>query len=150
MPPWLDWLDWLDWLEWDSIGAGILGKVLGLWFGFCVSLPRKLVALVVRNEERRPKGSWFRRLGEMAVSTLLTLGVWSVVTWKPVWTAAGAEGDRVLTVILIFVSAAWPISLVWIWFSKPKYRSVAANLQMRASHYSGSSRARATRVVPRF
>src|SRR5271157_4919859 len=141
MPPWLD---WLDWLEWDSIGAGILGKVLGLWFGFCVSLPRKLVALVVRNEERRPKGSWLRRLGEMAVSTLLTLGVWSVVTWKPAWTAAGAEGDRVLTVILIFVSTAWPISLVWIWFSKPKYRSVAASLQVRASHYSGSSRAKAT------
>ena len=141
MPPWLD---WLDWLEWDSIGAGILGKVLGLWFGFCVSLPRKLVALVVRNEERRPKWSWLRRVGKMAVSTLLTLGVWSVVTWKPVWTAAGAGGDRALTVILIFVSAAWPISLVWIWFSKPKYRSVAANLQMRASHYSTSSRARAT------
>jgi len=141
MPPWLD---WLDWLEWDSIGAGILGKVLGLWFGFCVSLPRKLVALVVRNEERRPKWSWLRRVGKMAVSTLLTLGVWSVVTWKPVWTAASAEGDRVLTVILIFVSAAWPISLVWIWFSRPKYRSVAANLQMRASHYSRSSRAKAT------
>jgi hypothetical protein len=136
--------DWPDWLWWDCIGAGILGRVLGLWFGFCVSLPTKLFALVARNEERRPKWSWLRRLGKMAVSTLFTLGVWSVVTWKPVWTAAGAEGDRVLTVVLIFVSAAWPISLVWIWFSKPKYRSVAASLQVRASHYSGSSKAKAT------
>jgi hypothetical protein len=141
MPPWLD---WLDWLEWDSIGAGILGKVLGLWFGFCVSLPRKLVALVVRNEERRPKRSWLRRVGKMAVSTFFTLGVWSVVTWKPFWAAAGAGGDRVLTVILVFVSAAWPISLVWIWFSKPKYRSFAANPHMRASNYSRSSGAKAT------
>jgi Protein of unknown function (DUF418) len=141
MPPWLD---WLDWLEWDSIGAGILGKILGLWFGFCVSLPRKLVALVVRNEQGRRRWSWLRRIGKMAVSTSLTLGVWTVVTWKPVWLAAGAEGDRVLTAVLIFVSATWPISLVWIWFSKPKYRSAAANLHMRASHYSRSSRAKAT------
>jgi hypothetical protein len=141
MPPWLD---WLDWLEWDSIGAGILGKILGLWFGFRVSLPRKLVALVVRNEQGRRRWSWLRRIGKMAVSTSLTLGVWTVVTWKPVWLAAGAEGDRVLTVVLIFVSATWPISLVWIWFSKPKYRSAAANLHMRASHYSRSSRAKAT------
>ncbi len=44
MPPWLD---WLDWLEWDSIGAGILGKVLGLWFGFCVSLPSVLSLIFV-------------------------------------------------------------------------------------------------------
>ena len=136
MPPWFDWPDYL--------GTDAMGQLIGLWLRFCVSLPRKLVALVVRNEERRPNWSWLRRLGKMAVSTLFTLGVWSVVTWKPVWTAAGAGGDRALTVILIFVSAAWPISLVWIWFSKPKYRSVAANLQMRASHYSTSSRARAT------
>jgi len=47
--------DWPDWLWWDCIGAGILGKVLGLWFGFCVSLPRKLAALVVRNEKRPPQ-----------------------------------------------------------------------------------------------
>lgn len=31
MPPWLD---WLDWLKWDCIGAGALGKILGVWFGF--------------------------------------------------------------------------------------------------------------------
>ena len=140
MPPWLD---WLDWLEWDSIGAGILGKVLGLWFGFCVSLPRKLVALVVHNEQGRRKWSWLRRVGKMAVSTLLTLGVWTVVTWKPVWLAAGAEGDRVLTVVLIFVSAAWPLSLVWIWFSKPKYNSANSRLQVRPSQHTRSSRAKA-------
>jgi len=128
-------MPWFEWL--DYVGADAMGRLIGLWLRFCVSLPRRLVSLVVRNEERRPKWSWLRRVGKMAVSTLFTLGVWSVVTWKPVWAAAGAEGDRVLTLVLIFVSAAWPISLVWIWFSKPKYRSVAASLQVRASHYSG-------------
>jgi hypothetical protein len=135
--------DWPDWLWWDCIGAGILGRILGQWFGFCVSLPREIVALVVRNEETRPSGSWLRRFGKMAVCTLLTLGVWTVVTWKPLWAAAGVEGDRVLTVVLIFVSAAWPISLVWIWFSKPKYNRAASRLQARASHYAGSSRGKA-------
>ena len=134
--PWFEWLDYM--------GADAMGRLVGLWLRFCLSLPRKLVALVVRNEQGRRKWSWLRRVGKMAVSTLLTLGVWTVVTWKPLWVAAGAEGDRVLTMVLIFVSAAWPISLVWIWFSKPKYRSVAANLHMRASHYSRSSRAKAT------
>ena len=136
MPPWFVWPDYL--------GTDAMGRLIGWWLRFCVSLPRKLVALVVRNEERRPKGSWLRRVGKMAVSTLLTLGVWTVVTWKPLWAAAGAQGDRVLAVILIFVSAAWPISLVWIWFSKPKYCSVTANFHTRAPHYSRSSRAKAT------
>ena len=135
--------DWPDWLWWDWIGAGILGKIVGLWFGFCVSLPRKLVALVVRNEQGRRKWSWLRRVVKIAVSTLFTLGVWTVVTWKPVWVAAGAEGDRVLTVVLIFVSAAWPLSLVWIWFSKPKYNSAASRLQAGPSQDTGSIRARA-------
>lgn len=35
MPPWLD---WLDWLKWDCIGASALGKILGVWFGFCIRL----------------------------------------------------------------------------------------------------------------
>lgn len=38
MPPWLD---WLDWLKWDCIGAGALGKMLGVWFGFCISIVRR-------------------------------------------------------------------------------------------------------------
>lgn len=38
MPPWLD---WLDWLKWDCLAAGTLGKILGVWFGFFISLFRK-------------------------------------------------------------------------------------------------------------
>ena len=39
MPPWLD---WLDWLKWDCVGAGIVGRILGLWFRVCVSAIRSL------------------------------------------------------------------------------------------------------------
>lgn len=92
--PWFEWLDYM--------GADAMGRLVGLWLRFCLSLPRKLVALVVRNEQGRRKWSWLRRVGKMAVSTLLTLGVWRVVTWKPLWVAAGAEGDRLLAVVLIF------------------------------------------------
>jgi hypothetical protein len=46
-----------------------------------------------------------------------------------------------LTVVLLFASAAWPISLVWIWFSKP--RSTNADRKARTSPYSGSNRANA-------
>jgi hypothetical protein len=133
--PWFEWLDYM--------GADAMGRLVGLWLRFCLSLPRKLVALVVRNEQGRRKWSWLRRVGKMAVSTLLTLGVWRVVTWKPLWVAAGAEGDRLLAVVLIFVTAAWPISLVWIWFSKPKYKSANSRLQVRPSRYTGSSGAKA-------
>jgi hypothetical protein len=135
MPPWFDWPDYL--------GTDAIGRLIGWWLRFCVLLPRRLVALVVRNEEGRHQWSWLRRVGKMAVSTLLTLGVWIVVTWKPVWVAAGADGDRVLTMVLIFVSAAWPISLVWIWFSKPKFNSAACRLQAGPSRYTGSSRTKA-------
>ncbi len=39
MPPWFDWLDY--------IGADAIGRVIGLWFRFCVSLPRNLFRLVI-------------------------------------------------------------------------------------------------------
>jgi len=39
MPPWLD---WLDWLKWDSIGAGVIGKILGLWLRLLAFLVRVL------------------------------------------------------------------------------------------------------------
>src|SRR5260370_4419081 len=40
------WLDWLDWLKWDCIGAGIVGRILGLWFRVCVSVIRGLFRFV--------------------------------------------------------------------------------------------------------
>jgi hypothetical protein len=61
MPPWFDWPDYL--------GTDAIGRLIGWWLRFCVLLPRRLVALVVRNEEGRHKWSWLRRVGKMSVST---------------------------------------------------------------------------------
>lgn len=90
MPPWLD---WLDWLKWDCIGAGIIGKILGVWFSFCVSTIRKLFRFLLRdlrglalhihnhsnfepsNRQLRAQSSYLERIGKMAISTLLTLVV---------------------------------------------------------------------------
>jgi len=145
MPPWLD---WLDWLKWDCIGAGALGKILGAWFGFCTSIIRRLFRwvltvttsptrsiLTARISRQDPpiqtRTSSRRKLPKIAVSTLLTVAVWVVITWKPVWFAAGAEGDRLLTVVLILTSAAWPISLLLILFSKPIRKDMTGTIQMR-------------------
>jgi hypothetical protein len=144
MPPWLD---WLDWLKWDSIGAGALGKILGVWLGFFVSLVGKIVRITLitsripafwTSETRisplhqlpETGRSSAKKLLKMAISTLLTLATWLVITWKPVWSAAGAEGDRLLTVALILTSAAWPISLLWILFSKPRHPNVTRTPQL--------------------
>jgi hypothetical protein len=158
MPPWLD---WLDWLKWDCIGAGIIGKILGLWFRFCVSAIRGLFRLPLgmvrgprasadwtpqpanysRKVPKRTEPPFFGKVGKTAISTLVTVGVWIAITWKPIWIAAGPTGDKFLTVVLLFVSAAWPISLVWIWLSKPQ--TTIADRKTRTSHYSGSNRANA-------
>jgi hypothetical protein len=158
MPPWLD---WLDWLKWDCIGAGVLGKILGVWFGFCMSIVRKLfrwIVTVSKGSSRATSNvqfphqdlpiqtspSFWRKLTKIAGSTILTLAAWVAITWKPVWLAAGPKGDRLLTVILILASAAWPISLLWIVFSKSKRKNITATLQMRPPRYSGSDSAKAT------
>jgi hypothetical protein len=158
MPPWLD---WLDWLKWDCIGTGIIGKTLGLWFRFCVSAIRGLFRLtlgMVRGPHAsadwtpqpanytskvptRTEPSFFGTVGKMAISTLVTVGVWSAITWKPIWIGAGPTGDKILTVVLLFVSAAWPISLAWIWFSKRQ--TAIPERKARTSHYPGSNRANA-------
>ncbi len=154
MPPQFDWLDYR--------GADAIGNVIGLWFRFCMSLLRTLFRLVIgtttavrqspvlvqksesfaaSNAPLRTEPSSLARVSRMVISTLVTVGVWSAITWKPIWIAAGPTGDKILTVVLLFVSAAWPISLVWIWFSKP--RSTKADRKARPSPYSRSNRANA-------
>lgn len=154
MPPWFDWLDY--------IGANAIGRVIGLWFRFCVSLPRNLFRVVIgtttvvrkpplsvqksdsfaaSNGPPRTETSLLWRVGKMAISTLVTVGVWSAITWKPIWIGAGPAGDKILTVVILFVSAAWPISLVWIWLSKPQ--TTISDRKARTSRDSGSNRANA-------
>jgi len=154
MPPWPEW-------QFEYVGSRFLGRLLGLWSRFCVSAIRGLFRLtlgMVRSPRasadwtpqpanyackvpKRAEPSFFGRVGKTAISTLVTVGVWSAITWKPIWIAAGPTGDKILTVFLLFVSAAWPVSLVWIWLSKPQ--TTVAERRARTSRYSGSNRANA-------
>lgn len=52
MPPWLD---WLDWLKWDCIGAGVVGKILGLWFRAVVTLAMRILHLFLPDRPSRHK-----------------------------------------------------------------------------------------------
>ena len=156
MPPWPDW-------RFEYMGSRFLGSLLGLWSTLWVSVVRKLFQLLTKaSRRRRGASSWdsdghnflndtrqsetefsfARKLSRMALSTLLTLGVWRIVTLKAVWLAAGASGDRILAAVLPFVSASWVISVVWICFSKSKPKKIPAARPLRKPIYTGSSGAK--------
>src|SRR6266481_2841566 len=138
MSPWFDWLEYL--------GADAIGRAIGLWFRFCLSLVKNAFRLLTRTA-RNPIHSAMRvvpnpdniahfdrsqsvrlsplkKINRIAISTALTLAVWRIVTLKAVWLAAGSSGDRILAAVLLFVSALWLISLVWICFSKSKPQKI--------------------------
>lgn len=160
MPPWPEW-------QFEYMGSRFLGRLLGLWSSLWVLLLRKLFQLLTRIfrnphdsaycdsdgytsiDSTRPSATEFsfaRKLARIAVSTLLTLGVWRIITLKSVWLAAGESGDRILTAILLLVSASWVISLVWICFSKSRQTGnpAATARPPRKSRYAGSTNARAS------
>ena len=159
MPPWPDW-------QFEYMGSRFLGRLLGLWSSLWVSVVRKLFQLLTKaSRSRRGASSWdsdrynflndtrqsetkfsfARKLSWMAVSTLLTLGVWRIVILRAVWLAAGASADRILAAVLLFVSASWVISLVWICFSKSKPKKIpAAAGPLRKPISSRSSGAKAS------
>lgn len=160
MPPWPEW-------QFEYMGSRFLGRLLGLWSSLWVSLVRKLFqsfTKTARNrrdpssgnsngyylDDPRPSETEFsfaRKLSRMAISTLLTLGVWRIITLKAVWVAAGESGDRILSAILLFVSASWVISLVWICFSKSRKTESSfftTTRPQRKPRYTRSPRARAS------
>lgn len=135
MPPWVDWLDYF--------GADAIGRVVGLWLRFCFRLPkflwsrlRVLFGNVPVDSEHidRRKGTYSEVLTrfrsglaktiKIAIATLVTFIVWAIVTSKPVWTAAGADGDRILAAVLVLVLASWMISVIWIFFSQPTKKRI--------------------------
>jgi hypothetical protein len=161
MPPWPEW-------QFEYMGSRFLGRLLGFWSSLWVFLVRKLFRLLTKTarnrrnssscsskgynflDDPRPSGTEFsfaRKLSRIAFSTLLTLVVWRIVTLKAVWVAAGESGDRFLTAILLFVSASWVISLVWICFSKSRQTetpAVTTTRLQRKPRYTRSTRARAS------
>ena len=158
MRPWFDWLEYL--------GADAIGRAIGLWLRFCLSLLKNTfrpLTTTARNPIRSAIGvsnpdrvvhidrsqhyrlSPHRKVTEIAISTALTLAVWRIVTLKAVWVAAGESGDRILTAILLFVSASWVISLVWICFSKSRQTQkppVTTARPQRKPRYTRPTRAR--------
>jgi hypothetical protein len=140
MAPWPEW-------QLEYVGSRFLGRLLGLWSNLWISLVKKLFRLLTKTpanphdssccdsnennstEYTRPSGILFSfagKLSKMSISTLLTLGVWRIVTLKAVWVTVGESGDQILTAILLFVSASWVISLGWIYFSKSKQTEIPA------------------------
>jgi hypothetical protein len=137
MRPWSDWLEYL--------GADAIGRAIGLWLRFCLSLVKsgfRLLTGTARNPiesatqvsdpdgvapfDRSQRGhlSPLRKIYRIAISTAVTLAVWRIVTLKTVWLAAGASGDRILAALLLFLSASWVISLIWICFATSESKKV--------------------------
>jgi hypothetical protein len=137
MPLWSDWLDYF--------GADAIGRVVGLWLKFCFSLPTFVFSRssILTGNTYRPGDVLYRasthsemtrrfrsgcaKIVRIVVVTLQTLAVWAIVTSKPVWTAAGTDGDRILAGALMLVSATWVISVFWIFFSQPRKKTIAVS-----------------------
>ena len=132
---------------------------LGLWFRV-LRFPRQEARFgsLTKTARNRPTLSYASPISTTALANFRTVGtsfssqktrqdghldvvdarVWRIITLKAVWVAAGESGDRFLTAILLFVSASWVISLVWICFSKSRqteisryYYTPAAQTQIR-------------------
>lgn len=79
----------------------------------CATVPSvstEAESFAANNAPLRAEPSSLARVSKTAIATLVTAGVWSAITWKPIWIAAGPTGDEILTVALLLVSAAWPVS----------------------------------------
>jgi|SRR5579863_3342847 len=139
MPPWPEW-------QLEYIGTRYLGKLLAFWTAFWITVFRKIFRLIFngrRNSQSltergcnqgladvhvRSEYSLAKKLYKMAISTLLTLGVWRIATLNSLWVASDASGHRLIAAILLFVSAGWVISLIWIGLSKRQFRRITRAL----------------------
>lgn len=136
MPPWPEW-------QLEYIGTRYLGKLLALWTAFWITVFRKIFRLIFsgrRNSHSlaehnsnqslsdvhlRSECSIVKRLYKMAISTLVTLGIWRIATLNSLWRATNASVHRFIAAVLLLVSAGWVISLIWILLSKRQPRRIA-------------------------
>jgi hypothetical protein len=125
MPPWPEW-------QVEYVGSSFLGKLLGLWCGFWISLLKRLFLIFGRGiENSKPYNRAGIRLSSfevraklyrMAISTLLMLGFWRLATLKPFWLAFDESGHRIIVALLFLLTASWMMSVVWICLSKTQKR----------------------------
>src|SRR5258708_11489403 len=102
---------WVDRLEY--LGADAIGRAIGLWFRFCLSLLKNTFrpltttaidpipsAMRISNPDRvvhidrsqREHLSPFRKVTEIAISTVLTLAGVRTVPLQSVWVGPGEGG----------------------------------------------------------
>jgi hypothetical protein len=142
MPPWVDWYGYF--------GADGLGRLTGLWLKLCLSLARRVVLLLAKicrtswrsgqlgvqcgnfHQGFRWGQLLFDKALKIAASSGLVFLLWAVITWRPLWMAAGPGGQRILSAILLLANASWVISLFWICFSMPRQHKVAVRLRPRS------------------
>jgi len=121
MPPWPEW-------QVEYIGSSFLGKLLGLWCGFWISLPKRLFLIFEKHTEKSSpydrsatRFSTFEiraKLYRTTISTLLMLGIWRLATLKPFWLAFDESGHRIIVALLFLLTASWMMSIIWICSSK--------------------------------
>ena len=136
MPPWPEW-------QIEYIGTRFLGKLLGLWSVFLISLCKRLLRCfatstkslersVRRNSshsglgknDRPSKFTAVKKLYKLVVATVLMLGIWRIATLKPIWSATDERGHRVIVAFLFLVTACWLVSSIWICFSSSQARTI--------------------------
>ena len=125
MPPWPEW-------QVEYVGSSFLGKLLGLWSAFWISLVKTLFRCFgtdvknskKHNSSRSPLSKFGVRakLYRLAISTVLMLCFWRVATLKPFWSAFNESGHRVIVSVLFLLTACWMMSVVWICLSKAQRR----------------------------
>ena len=121
MPPWPEW-------QVEYVGSSFLGRLLGLWCGFWITLPKRLFHILQANiENTKPHNRADTRVSNfevllksyrIAVCTLLMLGFWRIATLKPVWSTFNERGHRIVLALLFLLTASWMMSVVWICLSK--------------------------------
>jgi hypothetical protein len=137
MPPWPEW-------QLEYIGTRYLGKLLALWTAFWITVFRKFFRLIFNGRRNscslaehscnqslsavhlRSENSIAKKLYRMAISTLLTLGVWRIATLNSLWLDTNASVHRFIAAVLLLVSAGWVISLIWIVLSSRQPRRIAS------------------------
>ena len=129
MPPWPEW-------QVEYIGTRFLGKLLGLWSVFWISILRKLfhgfgengrnpAGFSTRNSIGTIQGKSDRpwtfasvKIRQVLLLTIVMLSLWRLATLRPIWSAADEQGHRVIVAFLFLVTACWLISAVWIFLKK--------------------------------
>lgn len=135
MPPWPEW-------QIEYIGTRFLGKLLGLWSIFLVSifrmlfrsfagvtkgLDRVLKGSPTHNRNRKngpvPKFTTVKKLYKLIVVSLLMVSFWRMATLKSIWSSTDEQVHRAIVAFLFLLTACWLITVIWICLSKSQIRA---------------------------